>query len=106
MLAELTGNKQFAEDFFDKYVEGREVVDYAKLLLSAGYVMRPSNPDSGWVGRVQVQEGGGGITITGLVPFGTPAYDAGLDTRGCRDDDRGRSGDGGRVERALAAQAR
>ena len=80
MLAELTGNKPFADDFFDKYVEGREVVDYAKLLLSAGYVLKSSNPDGGWVGRVQVQEGGGGITVTGLVPFGTPAYEAGLDT--------------------------
>jgi predicted metalloprotease with PDZ domain len=80
MLAELTGNKPFADEFFDKYVEGREVVDYAKLLLSAGYVLKSSNPDGGWVGRVQVQEGGGGITVTGLVPFGTPAYDAGLDT--------------------------
>jgi len=80
VLAELTGNKVFAEEFFDKYIEGRDVVDYAALLAPAGYVVRPANPDGGWIGPVSAQEGGGGITITSLTVFATPAYDAGLDT--------------------------
>lgn len=80
LLSELTGNRGFAGDFFDKFIEGREVVDYATLLSSAGYVTRPSNPDGGWIGQLTAQEGGGGITIVGLAAFGTPAYDAGLDT--------------------------
>ena len=40
----------FADEFFDKYIEGREVADYATLLAAAGYVMRPANPDGGWIG--------------------------------------------------------
>jgi predicted metalloprotease with PDZ domain len=79
VLAELTGNKVFAEEFFDKYVEGRDVVDYAALLAQAGYVVRPANPDGGWIGPVSAQEGGGGIYLS-LTVFGTPVYDAGLDT--------------------------
>src|SRR5204863_159812 len=31
-LATLTGNRKFADDFFDKYVEGREAPEYARLL--------------------------------------------------------------------------
>jgi predicted metalloprotease with PDZ domain len=80
LLSEVTGNRGFADAFFDKYIEGREVPDYAALLSSAGYVLRPSNPDAGWIGQVSAQEGGGGVTIIGLAPFGTPAYEAGLDT--------------------------
>ena len=30
-LATLTNNKKFADDFFDKYVEGRDVVDYTQI---------------------------------------------------------------------------
>ena len=74
------GDRAFADDFFDKFIEGREVTDYHTLLASVGYVIRPANPDAGWIGQLAAQEGGGGITITGLASFGTPAYDAGLDT--------------------------
>ena len=33
-LAEVSGDRAFADEFFDKYVEGREVADYARLLLA------------------------------------------------------------------------
>ena len=38
-LAEVSGDRAFADEFFDKYIEGREVADYARLLLRAGYVV-------------------------------------------------------------------
>jgi predicted metalloprotease with PDZ domain len=79
VLAELTKDRVFADEFFDKYVEGREVVDYAALFARAGYVLRLKNPEAGWVGQFQVQDARGGVSVNGLVPFGTPAYDAGLD---------------------------
>jgi predicted metalloprotease with PDZ domain len=78
-LAELTGNRLFADTFFDKYVEGREVPDYAHLLSLAGYVMKPTRPDASWPGNVQVAANSGTLTVINLVAFGTPAYDAGLD---------------------------
>ena len=79
LLGELVGNQQFAADFFDKYIEGREAADYERLLGLAGYVMRPLRPNTGWVGAFQVQDRNGGVEIMSLVPFNTPAYDAGLD---------------------------
>ena len=32
VLAEVSGNRTFADEFFDKYIEGREVADYNTLL--------------------------------------------------------------------------
>ena len=89
-LALLTGNKKFADDFFDKYVEGREVVDYARLLKLAGYELRGSNK-GGWAGNVPVQtvsggllvgmaggRGGGPVTKVPLA-FNAPLYKADVD---------------------------
>ena len=90
-LAELTGNRKFADDFFDKYIEGRDVADYAHLLWLAGYTVRLTNPDRAWIGNVQMQGQDGALTVGGggggrgqggggtLVPFGTPLYDAGIE---------------------------
>ncbi len=84
-LADLTGNPGFADQFFDRYVEGREVPDYARLLARAGFSLRPANPAAVWTG-VQVRSGPAGPIVTGgargggsLVPFGTPAYLAGIE---------------------------
>ena len=74
-LAEVTGDRAFADQFFDSYVEGRQVVDYARLLLRAGFVFR--KPSRGaWMGNLRVDQDG---TITTLLDWGTPAFDAGLD---------------------------
>jgi predicted metalloprotease with PDZ domain len=95
-LADLTNNQQFADTFFDKYIEGREVVDYKHLLALAGLDLRASNPDRGFVGgpvsegpdglEVGVQGAGGGRGGRGgaggaarPVAFNTPLYEAGLD---------------------------
>jgi predicted metalloprotease with PDZ domain len=90
-LALLTNNKKFADDFFDKYVEGREVVDYARLLKLAGYDLRASAANRGWAGNVQVQTApggllvgmgggrGGGAGIKTPVAFNAPLYKAGVD---------------------------
>jgi predicted metalloprotease with PDZ domain len=40
-LAEVSGDATFAKEFFDRYVEGHDVVDYARLLSRAGLVFRP-----------------------------------------------------------------
>jgi predicted metalloprotease with PDZ domain len=90
-LAELTGNRRFADDFFDGYIEGRDVADYTHLLSLAGYVVRKTNPERAWLGGVQVEEQAGGLIVASggggrggapgatLVPFGTPIYDAGVE---------------------------
>ena len=36
VLADVSGDRAFADDFFDRYIQGREVVDYEPLLARAG----------------------------------------------------------------------
>lgn len=85
-LALLTKDKAFADDFFNRYVEGREVANYERLMFQAGFIVRPRNPEAGWIGNVQVAPTEGGLTINPPqgntitpIAFGTPAYDAGLE---------------------------
>jgi predicted metalloprotease with PDZ domain len=75
-LAEVAGDRAFADAFFDKYVEGREVADYARLLQRAGFLFRKRNAGRAWVGDVNVDANG---AITNLVDWGSPIFDAGLD---------------------------
>ena len=84
-LAEVSGDRAFADGFFDKYVEGRDAADYPSLLARAGYVMRKRNAGAAWAGlveagtpRTQSNVDAGG-TVTSLLPPGSPAYAAGLD---------------------------
>jgi predicted metalloprotease with PDZ domain len=86
-LAELSGDAAFANEFFDRYVEGREAADYARLLGLAGYELRRSAPARGWMGDVWLLQIPGGLLVGESaagrrvpVPFNTPAYDAGLDS--------------------------
>jgi predicted metalloprotease with PDZ domain len=76
-LAEVSGDRAFADEFFDKYVEGREVADYPRLLERAGYIMRKRNAGSAWLGPVNVFDSNG--NITNLLPSGSPLFEAGLD---------------------------
>ena len=81
-LAELTGDQAFADDFFDRYVEGHEVLNYAPLFARAGVVPRPRAPDRLRLGAPSVRFNGGGARITSPVRFGSPLYVAGV----ARDD--------------------
>jgi predicted metalloprotease with PDZ domain len=74
-LAEVSGDRAFADDFFEKYIEGQDVVDYARLLLRAGYVLRKANPGAAWLGNMALDRNG---MITSLVDWGSPAHVAGL----------------------------
>jgi predicted metalloprotease with PDZ domain len=73
-LAEIS-DRAFADAFFDKYVEGRDVPDYAKLLAPAGVIVRKRAPGAGWMGANV--DGAG--KIGALVDWGTPAFVAGLE---------------------------
>jgi len=82
VLASVSGDEAFASDFFARYIQGHEVVNYARLLSDAGLVLRPRAPQSGFAGELRLQDAPGGVRITAAVPAGTPAYQAGLE----RDD--------------------
>ena len=77
-LAKVSGDRSFTNDFFSRFVEGREVVDYARLLARAGLVLRKRAAGSAFAGQVNLQPGGSALRVAGLVPWESPLYKAGV----------------------------
>ena len=75
-LAEVSGDKKFAADFFARFVTGCEAPDYAALLKPAGVVVRKRS-QAGWTGMTMDRQDA--TKVGGLVAFGTPAFAAGID---------------------------
>jgi predicted metalloprotease with PDZ domain len=76
-LAEVAGDRAFADDFFARFVHGRDIPDYAKLLEPAGIVVRSRTPDAAWTG-LQMDRADA-TRVGSLVAFGTPAFNAGIE---------------------------
>lgn len=81
-LGEVAGDQSFADDFFRRYIQGHEVVDYESLLARAGLLWRRISPGRASLGLVRLQDSPGGARLAAATPMGSPAYAAGLD----RDD--------------------
>ncbi|HVH12539.1 MAG TPA: hypothetical protein VM759_05790, partial [Longimicrobium sp.] len=78
VLGEVTRDTAFANDFFRRYVEGREAVDYGVLLANAGFLLRKSQAGRPWLGAV-LATGEGGVSVNGY-PLATGSlYAAGID---------------------------
>ena len=77
-LAKVSNDRAFTNDFFTKYVEGRELVDYTRLLARAGLVLRKRAAGRAFAGQVQLQPGGSALRVSGLVPWESPLYKAGV----------------------------
>jgi predicted metalloprotease with PDZ domain len=82
-LAEVSGDREFADQFFARYIQGHEVADYQTLLARAGFVLRHRNPGRAWIGPLSLRETRGATIVTEGTLEGTPVYAAGLD----RDDE-------------------
>ena len=84
VLAEVSGDPQFAQTFFARYIQGHDVVDYGPLLARAGLTLKKRNPGAAFFnGSQQLNfEGGGGARVTAQVPFDSWMYKAGIE----RDD--------------------
>jgi predicted metalloprotease with PDZ domain len=82
VLATVAGDSAFADDFFRRYVQGHDVIDYASLLARAGLLVRPAAPGQAYAGDLALVEAAGGVRLASVAPTGSPAYSAGLD----RDD--------------------
>jgi predicted metalloprotease with PDZ domain len=97
-LADVSHDRAFADAFFDRYIEGREVPDYATLFSRAGLILRKRHPGAPWVGVLGSSAGTearrwrsigprsnvvaaapGTPSIPDLVAWGTPAFNAGLE---------------------------
>ena len=79
VLATVTGDAAFADDFFARYIQGREVPDYARLVSRAGFVLRKRSSGHAFIGALKTQDGQSGVRVTDEVPFESPAYAAGLE---------------------------
>jgi len=81
-LAFVSGDAPFAAEFFRRYIQGHDLVDYGPLLRRAGLVLRSQAPGQGFAGEFRIVDLGTFTRIASVVPEGSPAYDAGLE----RDD--------------------
>jgi predicted metalloprotease with PDZ domain len=77
-LAEVSGDRAFAHDFFARYIQGHEVADYARLLSRAGFIVRKRNARHAWLGDLRL-ESRGGTHLASLVAPTWPLYAAGVD---------------------------
>jgi predicted metalloprotease with PDZ domain len=82
-LAEVTGDADFAQQWFDNYVYGHQMMDYDALLAQAGFVKRPTHPGKAiLVSNTRVfSENKDGLYIEGNLLETEPLYQAGLDRR-------------------------
>lgn len=78
VLAGVTGDKKFAQEFFDHYIYGHDPIDYNALLAPAGFVARKPEPGKAWIGPTSFSEREG-LLIERNTLRGTPMYAAGLD---------------------------
>jgi len=81
-LGDVAGDAAFARDFFARFIQGSEIVDYERRFARAGLVMRPAGPAQATAGPLRLQDAPNGARVAAAVPFGSPAYTAGLE----RDD--------------------
>jgi predicted metalloprotease with PDZ domain len=78
-LAEVSADAAFARDFFTRFIQGRELADYANLVQRAGILVRKSAPGRAWIGDVRYDDRNGTVRLGSPPPFGSPIYAAGLD---------------------------
>jgi predicted metalloprotease with PDZ domain len=74
-LATLTGDAAFAKDYFDRYIYGRDVPDFAKLLAPAGFTL-DMNSGTPFLGA-SLDDDSTGVFVNSTIEGGS-AYAAGI----------------------------
>ncbi|MBV9110186.1 MAG: M61 family metallopeptidase, partial [Gemmatimonadetes bacterium] len=78
VLGEVTHDTAFANDFFRRYVQGHEIVDYGRLLAPAGFLLRKSAAGRPWLGTQSVNDSAS--VLIPQTPIETASlYRAGID---------------------------
>lgn len=78
-LGALAQDQTFADNFFNRYVFGREVVDYKDLLARAGFALQKSKPNRAFLGFVRLNYDSGRAIVNSSTIVGSPLYRAGID---------------------------
>jgi predicted metalloprotease with PDZ domain len=76
-VLEKVTNKNFASDFFSRYIFGHEAYDYASVLSAAGFGIKNIEEGKAWWGNVRYAQNGL-VLLSNTIP-GTPLYEAGID---------------------------
>jgi predicted metalloprotease with PDZ domain len=76
VLVQLT-NKNFASEFFSKYITGHQSFDYKPLLEKAGLLLKKGNAGKAWIGMNAFRDGSAVINNNTII--GSPLYEAGVD---------------------------
>ncbi len=77
-LAEVTGDAAFAGEMMRRYVHGREVMDYRRLVASVGLRLGSRFPGRASLGQVEYQRDAQGVSVSAPTRIGSAAYRAGL----------------------------
>jgi len=77
-LADVSGDKTFARDFFSRYIQGHDAADYPRLLARAGLAVRKTHPGRAWLGDVLLVTRNG-VRVSTLVAPDWPVYATGLE---------------------------
>ena len=65
----------FAEDFFSRYIAGRDIVDYEALFRLAGIAVQQVNPTGA---SLDVNVFGSGLRVARMTRYGSSLYEAGI----------------------------
>ena len=77
-LAAVSHDPAFAADFVTRYIAGTDKIDYAPLVLRAGFVLRPkAGPPT--LGPLRLTKTDSGLRVTSSTIIGSPLYQAGVD---------------------------
>ncbi len=78
VLADVTGDAAFAEDFFRRSIYGSELPDMTKLLAPFGFTVRLQNPDTAGFFGLSLNYDADGATVQSPILKNNPLYAAGL----------------------------
>ncbi len=81
-LADSSGDKKLAADFFSRYIEGNQLPDFKALFAPMGLVLQLKSPTAAAAGPVQFRTEQGKLIVASNSKIGSPLYQAGID----RDD--------------------
>lgn len=79
-LGETVRDTTFANDFFRRFITGREAPDYTSLLARAGILVRPARPGTATIGTPRLTVRDDAVIVTAPVLVGTALYEAGVST--------------------------
>lgn len=80
VLGAVTRDTVFANEYFRRFIAGREVPDYVQLFATVGLLFRPVRSGVPWIGDAGVDTSNGRLAVTGPVRVGHPLYAAGVAT--------------------------